>query len=164
MSDEYQNHLSDRALSHTQRGDEAVFAMRGNPALASAIRLLGWWDVAVVAGICAVWGYFFYQGSSDVLAAASIACGASAAIVASAWFGLRRAARARMDSMMAWVMGAFMLRVLIVGVAVVLASQLDVFTREIAWSIVVTLLLHSGAEVWILSRTRVASVVPLETE
>ncbi len=161
MSDNPQNDVLGQQFPQTDRADGTLVPLRGNPALASATRLLGCWDAIVVGGICAIWGYLLYRGAPGAAPAALIACGASAAIAASAWFGLHRASRASMDSMMAWVMGAFLLRVLIVAVAVVLASQMEVFTREIAWSIVVTLVLHSAAEVWILSRARVVSVVPL---
>lgn len=142
-------------------GQGQIVPVRGNPGLLRAIRVLGVWDVCVVVGLCCAWGYSLVRWGGGLFPAAVLACLSVVLIVFSAWFGIDRAAHASMDSMMAWVGAAFLFRVLVVAGAVVVASYVGVYMRWVALSIVLALVAHTLAELWVLSRARVANVVPL---
>lgn len=130
-------------------------------ALGTMSRLIvGAW--VILSALATIWGLYGYSFTHPGARLPSIlgAIGAIAVLLGTSWAGVRIAATQHMDTMMAWIAGGFLLRVLVVAGAVIAAGYWGFDQRFVASAIIAAVLSGMLIEVITLKRARITTVDP----
>lgn len=155
---------SDTAMSSTLGVSEQLPVTHGNPGLERAgkrIRL-----VTLLLGVAVVMGVVVWMFTSEASArylTGGWAVGAVVAMTVFSVFVLRRVFQSPQASLPGWLGLGYLGRILIVAVALIGGRFAGAEVRVIGVALIVTILLSTLAEVWLLSRARILNVVPLAT-